>query len=124
MTLPWAQRHIEQDFSDFLMSDSPIATSGFLLGYTTGLIPVAGQVILPILVCTTENPRINPDTFDIFSQSVALGHVAGIATTMYMYSHALKKIRPQKQLREDQIEAGYSDKPKTSPCEQEHLHLN
>jgi hypothetical protein len=124
MSNPWAQRHIQQDYSDFLISDSPVATSGFLLGYSTGLIPVAGQVILPFLICNTESLQINPYTFDIFAQSVALGHVAGVATIMSVYSYTCKKMGRKNKIREDQLENGYSDKRKTSFSEKEHLHLN
>lgn len=109
------QRLIKQDFSDFSIADTQIASSGFIIGYTTGLVPVAGQVALPFLVCTAKNSRITPDTFDIFSQSVALGHAAGVATIISIYCYAAKKIR-RPQISENQIETGFKSFSK--------LHLN
>jgi len=51
---------------------------GFGIGYVTGLVPVLGQLICPILLAFgTDDPHTNGD---LLFASGAVGHVAGVAT--------------------------------------------
>ena len=65
-------------------------TTGCLVGYATGLVPVAGQAFFPLLLAFgSDNPNTN---FKLFAASAVVGHVAGVATistaAYYAYSHS------------------------------------
>jgi len=54
------------------------ARKGFIVGYATGLVPIAGQAFFPMMVFFgADDPNGN---FGFFAGSAVVGHVAGIAT--------------------------------------------
>lgn len=62
------------------------AKTGFMLGYVTGIIPVAGQIIFPIMIgFASDDPEAK---FGTFAASALLGHFAGLATIFAAVRHA------------------------------------
>lgn len=54
------------------------ARAGFVLGYLTGLVPVAGQAVFPLLIgFATESPYCNAS---LVAGAALVGHAAGVAT--------------------------------------------
>jgi hypothetical protein len=64
---------------------------GFMFGYVTGLVPVAGQMVFPMVGMFCDSPRTNAQ---LVLGSAVVGHVAGVATisaAIYYGIKALKK---------------------------------
>lgn len=61
---------------------------GFVFGYTTGLIPVVGQGIFPLIVMGTDAPNANTG---LLIGSALVGHVAGIATICTACYYGIRK---------------------------------
>ncbi len=80
------------DNCNAFLNNANDAAAGFIFGYLSGLVPIAGQQFLFALVVFGVNPKGN---YPLFVSSAFVGHATGIATLVAAGCMCARCLRPR-----------------------------